>query len=272
MAIIQKILDGEQNPVKLARFRDPRCSSSEDEIAKALKGDYREEHLFVLRQAYKAYHFVHEQLRECDRALERLLKAIEKQVDATQTPPPARTKPPQSRRKNEHTFSCDARTLLYECFGTDITSLPGIETTNGLVLDTEIGADLGAWATGKHFTSWLGLSPNPYARGGKVKSSPTRKVANRASWAFRMAAKAASRSKTYLGAFYRRMKARLGAPKAMTATARKIAVLFYQMVKDNTLYHDLGEDYYVKQNRERALKRLQRQAKRLGYDLVAQEA
>jgi transposase len=271
MAIIRQILEGERNPVKLAQLRNPHCHSSEEEIARALKGDYRREHLFVLCQAYKAYHFVHEQLRECDREIERLLRAIDKQVDATQTPPPPRAKTPQPKRKNEHTFTGDARTLLYECFGTDITSLTGIDTTNGLELYTEIGADLRAWETEKQFTSWLGLSPNPHVSGGKVQSSQTRKVANRAAWAFRMAAKAAARSKTYLGAFYRRMKARLGAPKAMTATARKIAVIFYHIVKDRKPYHDLGEDYYVTQHRKRALKRLQRQAKRLGYELVAQQ-
>jgi transposase len=272
MAIIQKILDGERNPVKLAALRNPHCQSSEEEIAKALKGDYRREHLFVLGQAHNAYHFVHAQLRECDREIERLLTAIDKQVDANQTPPPPRTKTPQPTRKNEHTFTSDARTLLYECFGTDITAITGFDTTNGLVLYTEVGADLRAWETEKQFSSWLGFSPSPCASGGKMKSSQTRKVANRASWAFRMAAKAAARSKTYLGAFYRRMKARLGAPKAMTATAHKLAIIFYRMVKAKTPYQDLGEDYYLKQNRERAVRRLKQDAKRFGFELVAQQA
>ncbi len=272
MAIIQKILDGERNPVKLAKLRNPHCKSTEDEIARALNGDYREEHIFVLRQGYKAYAFVHTQLRECDREIERLLSAIDKQVDATQTPPPPRTKPQQPTRKNQHQFTHDARTLLYECFGVDITELTGIETTNGLELHTEVGSDMSAWATDQHFASWLGLSPNARSSGGKMKSSQTRKVTSRVAQVFRMAAKSASRSKTYIGAFYRRMKARLGAPKAMTATARKIAVIFYHMVKDRKPYQDLGEDYYLKQNEERALKRLQKQAKRLGYDLVEQHA
>ncbi len=262
MAIIQKILDGERNPVTLATLRNPHCKSSADEIAKALKGDYRREHLFVLRQAYNAYHFVQKQLRECDRELERLLTVLDKQVDANQTPPPPRTKPSQSTRKNAHEFTGDARTILYECFGTDITEITGIDTTNGLVLFTELGADLNAWATEKQFSSWLGLSPNPHASGGKMKSSKTRKVSNPATWAFRMAAKSAAKSKTYLGAFYRRMKARLGAPKAMTATAHTLAIIFYRMVKEKTPYHDLGEDSYQKQNRERAVKRLKQQAKR----------
>ncbi|MCP4402697.1 MAG: IS110 family transposase [bacterium] len=272
MAIIQKILDGEHNPVKLATLRNPHCKSSEEEIAKALKGDYREEHLFVLRQAVNAYRFVHTQLRECDRAIERRLVTIDKQVDATSTPPPPRTKPSQPKRKNQHQFTSDARTLLYECFGTDITELTGIETTNGLELYTEVGADMRPWATDEHFTSWLGLCPNAQSSGGKMKSSQTRKVSSRAAQVFRMAAKSAARSKTYIGAFYRRMKVRLGAPKAMTATARKIAVIFYHMVKERKPYQDLGEDYYLKQSQDRALKRLQRQAKQLGYTLVEQHA
>jgi transposase len=271
MSILQKILDGERNPVKLAKLRKPQCKSTEDEIARALNGDYRSEHLFVLRQAHTAYGFVQRQLRECDREIERLLTTIDKQIDANQTPPPPRTKPQQPKRKNQHHFSCDARTLLYECFGTDVTELTGIETTNGLELYTEVGADMSAWATDQHFTSWLGLSPNAHSSGGKMKSSQTRKVTSRAAQIFRLAAKSASRSKTYLGAFYRRMKARIGAPKAMTATARKIAVIFYHMVKERVPFRDLGEDYYMAQNKERALKRLQRQAKQMGYTLVEQQ-
>ena len=158
--------------------------------------------------------------------------------------------------------------MLYESFGIDITELTGIETTNGLELYTEVGSDMSAWATDQHFASWLGLSPNAQSSGGKMKSSQTRKVASRAAQVFRMAAKSASRSKTYIGAFYRRMKARLGAPKAMTATAHKIAVIFYHMVKERKPYQDLGEDYYLTQQKQRQLKRLKKQAKLFGFDLV----
>lgn len=214
------------------------------EIAKALTGDYRREHLFVVKQAHTAYHFVHEQMRECDRESEAVLQAIDKQVDAHQTPPP-RTKPPQPAKKNAHDFNADARTLLYKCFGTDITEITGIGMSTGIILFTELGPDLSAWETVKQFTSWLGLSPKPHSSGGKQYSSQTRKVSNHASWAFRMAARAAAGSKTYLGAFYRRMKVRVVAPKAMTATARKIAEIFYLMVQRKTRYQDLGEDYYV---------------------------
>jgi len=246
--------------------------SPEEEIAKALKGDYREEHLFVLRQAYKSYHFVHEQLRECDRVLERLVRALDKQVDSTQTPVPARTKTPQPKAKNAHQFDLDVRTLLYECFGTDVTAIPGINESNGLALFSELGADLGVWETDKRFSSWLGVSPNVQSSAGKVRSSQTRKMANRVAGVFRMAARSVSRSKSALGAFYRRMKARLGAPKAMTATAHKIALIFYHMVRERTTYREVGETEYTQQQEQRMLKRLKQQAKRLGYTLTLQEA
>jgi transposase len=272
MAIIEKILEGEHNPVKLAKLRNVHCKFSEEEIAKALKGDYREEHLFVLRQAHTAYHFVHGQLRECDRALERLVTAIEKQVDARQRPVPPRAKTAQPKAKNAHTFDNDVRTLLYECFGTDVTAIPGINESNGLVLFSELGADVSAWETEKRFASWLGLAPNVQSSAGKVKSSETRKMPNRAAEVFRMAARSVARSNSALGAFYRRMKARLGAPKAMTATAHKIALIFYHMVRERTTYRELGETEYTQQQEQRMLKRLKQQAKRLGYTLTPQEA
>ena len=139
-------------------------------------------------------------------------------MDANQSPPPPREKTPQPKHKNAHEFARDAHTLLYECFGTDVTRIPGIDVTNGLILYTEVGADLSAWDTDKHFSSWLGLSPNVQSSAGKVKSSESRQVANRAAGVFRMAARAVSRSKSALGAVYRRLKGRIGAPKAMTAT------------------------------------------------------
>jgi transposase len=173
--------------------------------------------------------------------LERRVKAIDKQVDATQTPPPPRAKTPQPKAKNAHTFDSDVRTLLYECFGTDVTTIPGINETNGLVLFSELGSDVRAWETEKRFSSWLGLAPNVQSSAGKVKSSETRKMANRAAGVFRMAARSVARSKSALGAFYRRMKARLGAPKAMTATAHKIAVIFYHLVRERRVYREIGE-------------------------------
>lgn len=273
LAIIQKILDGERNPVKLAKLRNPHCQSSEDEIAKALHGDYRREHLFVLRQAHTAFQFVQGQLRECDRELERLVAEIDKQVDANQTPPPAREKSPQPAHRNDVQFaSHDGRTLLYECFGVDVTQIPGLEVSSALTLFTELGTNLTPWPSDKHFSSYLGLAPNVQSSAGKVRSSQTRPVASRAAGVFRLAAQAVIRSKTALGAFYRRLKARLGGSKALTATARKIAVIFYHMVKDRAPYKELGEAAYTQAQQARTLKRLKQQAKHLGYTLVAQQA
>jgi transposase len=273
LAIIQKILDGERNPVKLAKLRNPHCQSSEDEIAKALQGDYRREHLFVLRHAHAALQFVQGQIRECDRELERLVSAIDKQVDATQTPPPPREKTPQPLHRNDVQFaSHDGRTLRHECFGVDVTRIPGLEVSSVLTLFTEVGANLSPWPSDKHFTSYLGVAPNVQSSAGKVRSSQTRKVASRAASVFRLAAQAVIRSKTALGAFYRRMKARLGGSKALTATARKIAVIFYHMVKDHAPYKELGEVAHTKAQQVRTLKRLKQQAKHLGYALVAQQA
>lgn len=272
MAIIDRILTGERNPKTLATLRDYRCKKSEAEIAKALTGDYREEHLFVLRQALEGYRFVQTQRQACDREIEARLQAMDKQVDASQTPPPPRAKTSRSTRANAMQFTGDGHTLLYELFGTDVTAIPGLDVTSGCVLYSELGADLSAWKNGKYFASWLGLSPAERSSAGRVKSNTTKKTAHRASQVFQLAAQSVSRSKTALGAFYRRLKARIGAPKALTATARKIALIFYQMVTRREPYREMSDTAYMQQQRDRWLQRVKRQAKELGYVLTPQEA
>jgi hypothetical protein len=162
----------------------------------------------------------------------------------------------------------DARSYLYEIYGVDLTPIPGFQALTIQTLLSEVGRDLSKWQTEKHVTSWLGLCPNFKRSGGKDQSSHTRKVQSRSAHAFRAAARALAKSKSYLGAFYRRMKARLGKPKAITATARKLAVIFYQMVTHGTPYQELGEDYYLKQQKQRQIKRLKKQAKLFGFELV----
>jgi hypothetical protein len=272
MTIIDHILQGERNPAYLATFRDHRCKTSEAEIAKALTGDYRDEHLFVLRQAVEGYRFVHQQLQGCDREIEARLTAIDKQVDASDTPPPPRLTRGTSHTPKKMTFQTDGHTMLYACFGTDVTALPGIDLSVGCGLFSELGADLSAWPTGKRFTAWLGFSPLEQSSGETLKRSKTRKVTNRASRIFRLAARSAGRSKTALGAFYRRLKARIGAPKALTATARKLALMFYHMVTKREPYREAGEAAYAQQQQDRILKRLKRQAKQFGFVLTPQEA
>jgi transposase len=271
MAIIAHILKGERHPKTLATYRDHRCKHSEEEIAKALTGDYRDEHLFVLAQALKSYRFVQTQRQACDREIEVRLQAMDKQVDARQTPPPPRSKVSRSKRANTMQFTGDGHTLLYEIFGTDVTAIPGLDVTSGCVLYSELGADLSAWQDEKSFVSWLGLSPAERSSAGRVKSTKTKKMSNRASQVFQLAAQSVGRSKTAFGAFYRRLKARIGAPKALTATARKLALMFYRMVTRREPYREAGETAYTQQQQARFLKRLQRQAKQLGYVLTPQD-
>jgi transposase len=252
--------------VTLAKLRNAHIKSSEEEIAKALEGDYREEHLFVLRQAYEAYHFAQKQMRSCDQAVEHWLQRTEKAIDVREHPLPPSTLGHKKAQGNEPGY--DARSYVYEIYGVDLTQIPGVQASTVQTLLAEVGRDLTKWPSEKHFTSWLGLCPNFKRSGGKDKSSQTRKVQSRAALAFRNAARPLARSNSYLGAFYRRMKARLGPAKALTATARKLAVIFYNMVKYGRTYTELGEDYYLKQQQKRQLAQLKKRAKLLGFDLI----
>lgn len=265
-AIITKILEGERDPVTLAKLRNPHIKSSEEEIAKALEGDYRSEHIFVLRQAVEAHHFAQEQLQACDQAVEAWLHKTEKVIRVSEHPLPPSTQVHKKARKNEPPE--ETRSCLYEIYGVDLTQVPGFQASTIQTLLSEVGRDMSKWKTEKHFTSWLGLCPNLKRSGGKDQSSQTRKVQSRAALAFRNVARALTKSKTSLGAFYRRMRSRVDKAKALTATARKLAVIFYNMVKHGRTYKELGQDYYLKQQKQRQLKHLKKQAKLYGFDLV----
>jgi transposase len=265
-AIIAQILQGERDPVTLATLRNPHIKSSEADIAKALQGDYRAEHVFVLRQASEAYHFAQAQIRACDQAIETWLQRTEKVLDVAEHPLPPSTLQHKKPQRNEPSY--EARSYLYAIYGVDLTQIPGFQAATIQTLLAEVGRDLSKWKTEKHFTSWLGLCPNLNRSGGKDSRSQTRKVQSRAALALRTAARALTKSQSYLGAFYRRMKARLGNPKAITATARKLAVIFYNIVKHGRPYTELGEDYYLTQQKQRQLRRLKKQASLLGFTLV----
>lgn len=265
-AIIEHILAGERNPVTLAKLRDCRIRATEDDIVKALQGDYREEHLFVLRQAYEAYQFARTQMATCDQAVEAWLRKTEKAIDLRKHPLPPATRPRRKPQDNEPTY--DARSYVYEIYGVDLTQIPGFQASTIQVLLSEVGRDMRKWPTDKHFTSWLGLCPNLKRSGGKDLSTQTRKVQGRAARALRIAARTLRNSKSSLGAFYRRMKGRIGPAKALTATARKLAVIFYNMVKFGKPYNGMSEEQYLKQQEQRQLARLKKQAKRLGFDLI----
>jgi transposase len=265
-AIIDQILAGERDPATLAKLRDCRVRATEEEIIKALQGDYREEHLFVLRQAYEAYQFTQRQIVTCDDEAEQWLKRTEKTIDVRKHPLPAEKTRRKKGRDNDPAY--DARSYIYAIYGVDLTQIPGVGPSTIQTLLSEVGRDLSKWPTVKQFTSWLGLCPNLKRSGGKDQSSQTRKVNSRAAKALRLAAQTLRGSKSALGAFYRRLAGRIGPSKALTATARKLAVIFYNMVRFKKAYTDLGEDEYLKRQQQRQLSRLKKQAARLGFELV----
>jgi hypothetical protein len=263
MGIIRAIIAGEHDPVQLAQLRDPRCKASEAEIAAALTGHYQREHLFTLHQAVSAYDFYTQQLAECEAEIEQQYVAFKPQVDIDKYPLP---KPKRRRRVNHPKY--DLRTYLYGLCGVDLTAVDGLDSLLVQDIVAEVGTDMSRWPTAKHFASWLGLAPNNKTSAGRVKSRHTKKTSNRASTALRLAAQATGRTQTALGAFYRRIRAKHGAPIAITATAHKIARIVYHMLKERKAYQPQNIETYSQQQRERYLKRLQRQAEKLGMELV----
>jgi len=266
MKIIRAIVTGERNAVTLARMKHPLIKSSTDTIAKALTGEYRQEHLFSLRQALEIYDIYQNKIIECDRQIEGYMKTFESKAQADDLDSKTGKKSRSKHRKNQPHFDLKAR--LFEMTGVDLTQIDGIETMTAQTIISECGFDMSRFATEKHFTSWLGLCPDNRITGGKVKKSRTRRVQNRAARALRLAAQSLHHSKSALGAFYRRMRSRLGAPKAITATAHKIAKLVYRMLKYGCDYVDSGQLYYEKQYRQRVLKNLTRRAREMGYDII----
>lgn len=262
MAIIQSILNGERDPLTLAKLRDERCQNSEETIAEALRGNWREEHLFALRQAVLLYRTYYEQVTECDERIEALLSAFPDRSDGEQVP--------RSPRRAHHrsTPKFDTRNALKRVTGVDLTRIDGIDGHTALKLISEIGVDMSRWPSEKHFASWLGLCPGNRLSGGTRLSSRTKPSANRAAAALRLAANGLHRSKTALGAYLRRMKAHLGKPAAITATAHKLARVVYSALKHGWKYVDPGQNWYEAQYRNRVLKSLTNRAALLGFQLV----
>jgi len=263
MAILHAIIAGERAPLTLAKLRNPHCQHSEEEIAKALQGTWRAEHLFALQQAVELYHFYHQQLTVCDQHIQAHLGTFADKSDGQPLPP----KPRRHKKVNEP--RCDARTPLYRLAGVDLTTIEGIEEGTALVILSEIGTDMSRWPSVKHFCSWLGLAPQHQISGGKVLSRRVRPGAQRVTVALRLAARTVHQAHTALGAFYRRMRSRLGAPKAITATAHKLARLVYSLLKHGSAYVQQGIEAYESQYRERKIKALARQARAFGYTLMA---
>jgi transposase len=267
--IIEAILDGERDPVKLAAMVDVRVRASQETIQKALVGDYRPEHLFVLKSAFELSAAYEAKINACDEQIVLEVAKLPDQAEAKIKPLPPR-KAGRSA-KSDKMVNHDMRAELYPKLGVDLTAIEGIGVLTELVILTEVGPDLSLFPSEKHFASWLGLCPDQRISGGKVLSSRTRRVINRVSDALRMSAMTLERSPSALGAFYRRMKARLGAAEAITATAHKLSRLVYRLLKHGEAYVRQGMADYEKKFQERKLHALQKAAKTMGFDLVAQQ-
>jgi transposase len=262
LRIIHSILKGECDPNKLAALRDRACKNSEEIIAKALMGNYRDEHLFALKQAVELFEEYGKQIAACEAKIAAALGDFEKKADGA-TLPKKKSKP----RKNQPRF--DARTLIFEMTGVDLTAIDGLEASSLLTILSETGTDMTPWPSDAHFASWLALCPNKWVTGGKpLAKKPPVIHPNRAAQAFRLAAQTLERAQCATGAFFRRIKSRQGRAVAIKATAHKLATIFYSMLKTRTPYHDAGVDYYEERYRERLFNSLQKKAAALGFHLT----
>jgi transposase len=267
MTIIRTILAGERDPQVLAKHRDRRCKHPLETIAKALQGNWRQEHLFSLRQAVELFDVYQQKIDDCDQAIARVLDALESQTDQ-QAPQPVRR-----QKLSRNTPDINLHERLFRMTGVDLTRIDALNPHSVLKILSETGTDMTRWPSAKHFASWLGLSPGNRVSGGKrIGKSKTTPSANRAAAAFRMAAQSLHASQSALGGFFRRQKARLGSPKAVTAAAHKLARIFYSMLKNKTAYDAPDANYYEAQYRKRVMANLRKRAALMGFDLVERSA
>jgi transposase len=263
LRIVRAIVAGIHAPEELATYRDVRCGASEDTIREALTGNYRAEHVFGLKQALELWDFHQAKVAECDVEIEAVLKSLNETHVEPERPIPAVR---HAKARNEPKF--DVRSALYTLLGADLSQIHGFGPYTVLRLVAECGDDMKKWPTAKHFTSWLTLAPGNKISGGRVLSSKTRRSSNRAAALLRIAAVNIGKTQTALGAFYRRLSARVGKAKAVTAAARKLAVLFYRALRFGLAYADPGAGYYEERYKRRAIENLQRRARGLGFTLV----
>jgi transposase len=265
MKIIGAILEGERNPWTLAALVRPEVKATQENIAQSLEGNWREELLFILRQQVELYRLYQEQITHCDLQLRKHLESFGSKVNLKTQPIGPR---PKGKKSSRNAPAFDLRTELYRITGVDWAQVNGIDVLTAQTVIAEAGADLSAFSKEKQFTSWLGLCPSNEKSGGKILNRRTRKVVNRASVAFRNAAMTLLRSQSYLGAQYRRLRTRLGAPKAITAMARKLACLFYRLIKHGQQYVDKGSEYYEARYREQQIRSLSKKAQKLGLQVI----
>jgi len=264
MRIIRDILKGVRDPKLLSKHRDINCKSSEEEISKALDGNYIEEQIFILRQELELYDYYTGKIHECDKYTENLYSGYSKKSGTKED---LRDNGSKKKKPNKNTPEYDLRGYLYEMAGVDLTQVDGLNVSTIQTILSETGVDMSKWRTVKHFTSWLRVCPNNAKSGGKLLYSKKKKTKNRANLALRMAALGLSRSDSWLGSFYRRKCARLGPAVAIVATAHKLAKIIYTMLKYKVEYKDLGKEYYENKFRDKIIKNLKLKASKFGFKL-----
>ena len=277
MRIINAILAGERDAEHFALLVDTRCKYSPKEIADSLVGNYREEHLFSLRQARDLYTYYSQLIQECENEVEKALKDLvtkkesekkdDKKCELQDQSPQKKPKAKKKKTQKSH-FKIPLEEVLSGFCGVDLVTVPGIDQSTALKILAELGGSVDAWKSHKHFASWLGLCPGNKVSGGKRMSGKTKHCVNKVANLLRMAANGLWNAKCYLGAYLRRLSSRKGGAKAITAVAHKLAVIIYKMIKERKSYTELGEEYYEKTYQERRLRGLVRQAIDMGYDLV----
>jgi transposase len=262
MRIVRAILDGERDPVKLASLRDHRCKNDAATLAKALEGNWRSEHLFALRQSVQLLDYCDQLIADCDQEIEKVLASYDEIPGTTAVA----TAAPVHRRRHEAHF--DLHSALIRMTGVDLTDIEGIQSLTALKIVSEIGTDMSKWPSAKHFASWLCLCPGNKITGGRRLSGRTTPSANRVATALRIAAQSLWRSKSALGAFLRRIAARHGMPKAITATAHRLARMIYSMLRYGTDYVMKSQQQYEQQHLVHRKMSLMRQARALGLVIV----
>jgi len=268
LAILDAIVAGERDPAVLAKLRDPHIKASEETLRKSLEGNWRPEHILALKQRLLLYRAYRDQINDCDQEIEKRVAAFEAKVDPAEKPMPEDRKQKQRKRKKKSgSPDFDMRTEAYKLFGVDLTQIPGLMMLV-LMLFSEVGRDMSRWPTAAHFVSWLGLCPDNDISGGKVLWRGARRTKSRAGTLFRLAAHSLHRDQTPMGDYLRRMKAKLGPAAATTATAHKIAIIFYTMVSKQVEYDASLWAQRDAMREKRIEASLQRRAAQHGYKLV----
>ena len=269
MAILRALVNGERDPQQLAKLKHKQIRASREEIARSLQGHWRAELIFAVEQSLDLYDFHLAKIQDCDERIEAHLKTMQSKIEVSAHPLPTSR---HGHKIRKHGPRFDLRQHLYRLAGVDLTEIDGFDVQIVQTVISEVGVDMSHWKTENHFSSWLGLSPDNRTSGGKVLKRGTRHVVNRAATALRIAAWNLIRSQSALGAKFRRLRTRLGAPKAITAMAHHLARLLYRMLKFGKAYVDKGSEHYEAKYRLHKMKWLQKQAAALNFQLIPTQA